>query len=337
MLYRLHELAYRTQYAELKERAAAAGPLLPGTPGTLSERTGTGRAYVYRVYYAAPGRQVEDLVGAARDEAAIAEMRERIAFARWTAEQVGLLRTLGFQVADKGVARVLVELHNAGAFAAGLSMVGTLAYMAWLNELGARAVAARTQDVDLARRQRLHLAAPLPFLDTLKATRLPFVPIPGLPSHAPSTSAKLPGAEGLRVDLLAPGPALGRTLHAPELEWHAQTVPHYDWLLEMPTGAAVLAGGHCVPAAIPALDRFVAHKLYASAARTSDPAKADKDLHQAATLAAIAVEQQDLDLGTAWRTAPPALKKAMQRRLPALRRVLAEHPQAIAALEHALA
>jgi hypothetical protein len=122
----------------------------------------------------------------------------------------------------------------------------------------------------------------------------------------------------------------------PELEWQAQTVPHYDWLLEAPAGAAALTGGHCVPVAIPALDRFVAHKLYASAARTSDPTKADKDLRQAAALAAIAVEQHDLDLRAAWRSVPSALRAAMQRRLAGLRRLLAEHPQAVDALEQAL-
>ena len=337
VLYRLHELAYRTQYAELKERAAAAGPLLPGTPGTLAERTGTGRAYVYRVYYAAPGRQVEDLVGPARDEAAIAEAAQKIEFARWTAEQVATLRKLGFQVADKPVARVLVELHNAGAFEAGLAMVGTLAYMAWLNELGARAVAARTQDLDLARRQRLRLAAPLPFLATVQATRLPFVPIPGLPSSAPSTSVKLPGADGLRIDLLAPGATLGRAVRAPELEWHAQAIPHYDWLLDARASVAVLAGGHCVPVQVPAVERLLWHKLYSSAARTADPGKADKDLLQATTLAAIEVEHHDLDLRASWRAAPAPVRAAAQRRLPAIRRLLGgDHAQTFAAFEHAL-
>ena len=73
-------------------------------------------------------------------------------------------RKLGFQVADKTATRVLVEMHNRQAFAAGLVLVGTLAYMAWLNELGARSPVARTLDVDLARPGRLKLAVPLPLL-----------------------------------------------------------------------------------------------------------------------------------------------------------------------------
>jgi hypothetical protein len=103
----------------------------------------------------------------------------------WVAHQVSLLRKLGFQVADKPVARVLVELHNRQAFEAGLTLVGTLAYMAWLNELGGVAISARTQDVDLARGKRLKLAAPLHFLETMQSTGLPFVAVPGMPSNTP--------------------------------------------------------------------------------------------------------------------------------------------------------
>lgn len=242
-LYRLHELAYRTQYAELKERTRAAGPLLAGTPGTLFERTGTGHGHWYRVYYSTPGHQVEDWVGCASNELALSSMRSQIDFAQWVSRQVSDLRKLDFQIADKGAARVLVELHNRSAFEAGLTVVGTLCYMAWLNELGAKAVSVRTQDVDLSRGRRLKLAAPLPFLQTIQATQLPFVAVPGLPSPSPSTSVKLPGRDGLRVDVLAPGRVLGAPVHIPELEWYAQTVPHYDYLLEGAHEAAILAGG----------------------------------------------------------------------------------------------
>jgi len=152
-LYRPHELTFRTQYAEVKERAYAAGELLLGTPGTLYRRSGTGHDYWYRVYYPVPGKQAEDFVGAAGDDEAQKAMQDRIAYAAWTVAQVKNLRKLNYQVADKGVASVVVELHNRKLFEAGLVVVGTLAYMCWLNEYGAMATAARTLDVDLARRQ----------------------------------------------------------------------------------------------------------------------------------------------------------------------------------------
>jgi hypothetical protein len=328
-LYRLHELTIRTLYAELKERASSTGDLLPGTPGTLVKRRGTGHEYWYRSYYPVPKKRSEDIVGTAVDNGAYEEMKDRIAFSEWMSKQVSALSKLGYQVADKGVASVLVTLHNRQMFKAGLLVVGTLAYMSWLNEYGAMATAARTQDVDLARRQQLKLAATIPFLASMKATHLPFTRVPGTPSHEPSTSVKLPGADGLRVDILAPGPVLGKIISVPELEWHAQSIPHYDYLLQGGRPAALLAGGHCVPVMLPEVTRMIWHKLYSSARRTQDPTKAEKDLVQAVTLAAIICEQDNVSLLDSFRHAPDALRKASLTRLPRVTKLLAEHPQTL--------
>ena len=332
-LYRPHELAFRTQYAELKERARSTAALLPGTPGTLVKRSGTGRHYWYRVYQTAAGAQVEDLVCKDDDEAALLEARASLEFAQWMSVQVRNLRKLDFQVADKGVASALVELHNSGLLAAGLGLVGTLCYMAWLNELGARAVSARTQDIDLAARQGLKLAAPRPFLETLRATRMGFVPVPGMPNDAPPTSVKLQGREGLRIDVLAHGDKLGAPIALAALAWHAQAVPHFDYLLMEPREAALLAGGHCVPLRLPQPERFVWHKLYSSASRRSFPEKAQKDLLQAATLAAVLAEQEDAALADSFAELPEAMKRPVRGRLPALLRLLGAHPQVRADFE----
>lgn len=294
-LYRLHDLAYRTQYAEVKERTDAAGPLLLGTPGSLYKRDGTGHAYWYRIYYPMPGKQAEEWVGIADNEAARVTMSERMAHAQWTVEQVSNLRKLGYQVADKGVGNVLVQLYNLKVLAAGLVVVGTLAYMSWLNEYGAMAVAARTQDLDLARRQHLKLATPIPFLQSIKD--------------------------------IAPGQELGKIIQIPHLQWLAQTVPYYDYLLEYPQNAAMLAGGHCIPIALPRIDRMIWHKIYASANQTRTPSKAEKDLQQAATLAAIVVEQDGLSLGSSLAEAPAKLQSAVRSRLPKLHALLAAHPE----------
>ena len=306
-LFREHELAFRTQYAELKERTLGTSALLPGTPGTLHLRKGSGYAYCYRVYYPAPGKQAETLVGREDDIAAREAMQSQMDFSEWSQAQVVALRKLGFQVADKQTARVLVELHNLGAFEAGLVLVGTLSYMAWLNELGAIAVTARTQDIDLARRQRLKLAAPISFLRTLQATGLPFVEVSGLPSSKPSTSVKLPGVQALRVDVLAPGQPIGTIIQIPELDWAAQGVPHYDYLLEAPEPGVLLAGGHCIPVRLPQAARFVWHKLYSSTQRSGFPEKAAKDRQQALTLAAALIEYDPAALEQAWHAAPTSM------------------------------
>lgn len=330
-LYRSQELAFRTQYAELKERIRAAGKLLVGTPGALTKRSGTGYHYWYRVYYPVPKTQAEELVGSVDDETAYRLMVERIEFSNWVSVQVGNLRQLQFQVADKAVASVLVELYNRDLFKAGLVVVGTLAYMSWLNECGAIAVADRTQDIDLARRQRLKLGAPVSFLSSVQATHLPFTSIPGMPSHAPSTSVKLPGREGLRVDVLAPGSTIGAVIQVPELDWHAQAVPYYDYLLEDSRQAAILAGRHCIPVLLPNIERMIWHKVYSSTKRINEPEKAEKDLVQAVTLAAIAVEQEGANLQESYRNAPQALRQAAVTRMPRILALLDEHPQALGA------
>ena len=336
ILYQAQELAFRTQYAELKERTGSSDLLLPGTPGTLVKRQGSGYAYWYRVYYPVPGRQAEQMVGREDDAEAHDGMLRRIEFAQWVAAQVRDLRKLQFQVADKGVARVLVELHNRGILAAGVTLVGTLCYMAWLNELGAKAVAARTQDIDLAARQTLKLAVPASFLAAMDATQLDFSPVPGMPSQAPSTSVKQKGRDGLRVDVLTHGDRMGKTMPIPHLSWHAQTMPHYAYLLDDHRHAAMLAGGHCVPLMLPRPERFVWHKLYSSASRQSFREKAEKDLMQAATLAAILVEQHDEALSDTFEEAPAPLREAAKKRLPALRRALAAHPQTLEQFESVL-
>lgn len=290
----------------------SAGELLPGTPGSLRLREGTGHAYWYRVFYPVPGKTEEKFICNETDADKLESIRQQIAYHEWAAKQVSNLRKLGFQVADKSVARVMVELHNRHAFEAGLVLVGTLAFMSWLNELGGMAVAARTQDVDIARNKRLKFAAPLPFLETIKATGLPFVPVPGMPSHTPSTSVKLPGVQGLRVDVLTPGDVLGAIVTVPELEWCAQAVPFYDYLLEDPEPAAILAGGHCIPVKLPQAARFVWHKLYASTQRQGFKEKAEKDRQQALVLGGLIADNEAHLLTDAWQSVPAAMAEAIR-------------------------
>jgi hypothetical protein len=263
-------------------------------------------------------------------------MRERMDFAGWAAAQVTSLRKLEFQTADKATARVLVELHNLQAFEAGLILVGTLGYMAWLNELGAIAVTARTLDIDLARRQKLKLAAPLPFLDTMKDTGLPFVAVPGLPSTAPSTSIKLPGVEGLRVDVLAPGKVLGATIEVPELKWVAQAIPYYDYLLAETERGAMLAGGHCVPLRLPQAARLVWHKLYSSTQRHGSPEKAAKDQQQGLVLGAVLAENDSHELIAALEAAPKPMLAPIKPLLRLLVGKAEAHPALVDVLHQCL-
>jgi hypothetical protein len=335
-LFRPLELAFRTQYAELKERARSTETILPGSPGTLVKRSATGRSYWYRAYQEATGRQVEDLVGRDADEHRYEQAVGAVEFARWMGVQVRTLRKLEFQVADKGVGRVLVELYNTKLLDAGLCLVGTLGYMAWLNELGARAVTARTQDIDLAARRSLKLAAPRSFLEVMAGTKLEFHAVPSLSPGDGSSSVKLAGADGLRVDVLTPGRHTGQLVDLPALRWMAQTIEYYDYLLNDTREAAVLGGAHCIPVRLPAPERFMWHKLYSSIVRKNFPEKAAKDLRQAATLAAVLTEQDDDLLPDSAAELPTGMKKVLVARVAVLEKSLDPHPAAQDALRRAL-
>jgi hypothetical protein len=320
----LFDETLRTHYAELKERARAAGVLLPGTPGSLVTHKVKGGVYVYRAYYVSSSRRVEDYIGPAEAQSLQATVTERIQFAAWMQERVVQLRKLGFQVADRDTARVLVELHNLGAFEAGLVLVGTLAFMARLNDLGVAAFSSRTRDIDVARESTLKLALQLEFLKAMKATTLPFVEVPGLSPGTPSTSAKLPGAGGLRIDVLTSGTRLGAPVVIPELAWHAQAIPFYDYLLKDAEPSAVLAGGQCIPVRIPRVGRFIWHKLYSSRNRRGEPEKAAKDFQQAVTLTRGLGDDATQELRATFRAAPVGLRRKLAPGLLAFSRAFKE-------------
>jgi hypothetical protein len=136
--------------------------------------------------------------------------------------------------------------------------------------------------------------------------------------------------------VLAPGEELGDVKPVPELAWHAQTVPFFDYLLQAPRAGAVLAGGHCIPANLPLPARFVWHKLYSSTKRHSDTAKARKDLQQAAVLAAVLSDLEDGALEEAAVAAPGEVLEAANMQYPALQELLPAHPAAVDAIRAAL-
>jgi hypothetical protein len=325
-LYRLHPDAPRTRYADLKQRVTATGELLRGTPGGVFKRTGTGHEYWYRVYYPVPGKQAEEFIAPADNKTARRAMLTRIAAAQRVVEQVRRLKQTGYQVADKAVASVLIELHNSGLFKAGLIVVGTLAYMGWLNEHGARASNAQAQDVDLARPTRLRLAGPVSLLSSFERIHVPALPVRGARGRH-SITLGLPGKEVLRVDVLAPGRDTGRMVQVPELQWHAQMVPHFDYLLEDCQEAAVLAGGQCIPVRLPRAERIVWHKLYSSTDSTRPADKKAKDLAQAVTLAAVIGEQKGEALRRSFAAAPAALRAAALAQRQRIQVLLSAHPR----------
>jgi len=319
-LFRPNQPSFCQQYTALRERSLTAGTMLPGSPGTLQLRRGTGYAYWYRIYYPVPGKQAETLVGRESDSAAENAMRAQMDFAESTARQVGMLRKLGFQVADKVTARALVELHNLGAFEAGLLLAGRLGCIAWLNELGARL---RQPAGEPAISARLELLAPDAFLisqalrwlpliaateasaatATKSATKLPT----DFPNHAAIT---LPGLPPMAADILVAGAGFGSAVSGPGLAWSATTIPDHDYLLAAPESGVLLAGGHCIPVRLPQAARLAWHQLSASLHQPASQAVAERRL--ALSLAAVVLAQDPWAMLTAWEAAPATISEPLR-------------------------
>jgi hypothetical protein len=175
------------------------------------------------------------------------------------------------------------------------------------------------------------LLAGTSFESLLKESGLAFVPVPGMPSHRSSASYKLPGAQALAVDLLAPGAKTGELVPLKELGAHAQAIPLLDFLAGEPIDAVILSPNQVVPVRVPSPERFALHKLLSSQSRRSDRDKVRKDLHQAAVLAGALEEETPGRLRDAYKRVPASAKAAVRRGASAAARLLAS-PEAREAL-----
>lgn len=334
----MHDGASRTKYQDVSQVARGQKRILQGTPGTLKQRTQSGNRYWVREHIRIDGAKVDDYIGpvASTDEARVADLRGEIELAQSLASASATLRLLGFQRIDRKPAAVLAVFFNHGLYEAGLTLVGSHAYGALLNELGVIAAGYRTQDLDLARGQPLAVAVPQDrsFVALLGESGLRFVPVPGMPSSKPSASFKLPGAEQLMVDLLVPGKDLGKVIEVKELGAHAQTIPYLDFLVDEPLDALVLSPNQAIPVKLPSPERFALHKLYASESRRSAPGKAAKDREQAAIIAAAVEQEMPGRLRAAWKSFPRGGRAAAARAARAAAKLLSgRHPEGEAVLQ----
>lgn len=291
-----HERALTLLFSELQSTAERQAEAFLGSPGTLAERTNeTGTRFWAHRYSDAAGRRQEVYLGKADDSAVIAriaELRARIDAANSAISSVRLLARAGFATVDRKAYATLASLHNHGVFRAGAFLVGSHAYGALLNALGARAVAYTTEDVDIARREQLALFGLPPFIDMLRETGLEFFPVPALHRRAPSTSFAERGGSRLRVDLLVPSPNEDYPIvPVPELGAHAKGLPYLAYLLGASQQIPVLSPHGVVTVRVPAPERFAVHKLIVSQLRSTASAKPEKDLRQAATLVEVLADR----------------------------------------------
>ncbi len=132
------------------------------------------------------------------------------------AKLVAMLSAGGAQGPDARTGALLEVLARHHVFAAGATLVGSLAFVAFGPMLGvAWRGAYRTGDVDLASERRLALAVPHADVpEALADSPFVFSAIPGFDPRSPSTSFRSRGTD-LRLDVLGRGDGTRRDRSSP--------------------------------------------------------------------------------------------------------------------------
>jgi hypothetical protein len=295
-LFTRHPLALQTAFSDLERRALEQAFLLAGTPGSVSVRSVSGRSFYYRQFYDAQGKKAAEYLGAVGAQPAeerASQVRSAIAVVQQLVKEGRMLAQTGYVRTEPRAAAILGALANRAFFRAGGVLVGSHAYGALLNQLGVRAAAFATEDVDVARDQPLELAlaADVTFESILAESTVPLLAVPSFDRKGPVTSYKAAGRDRLRVDLLVPaGGSEVRVRPVPELKAHAQAMPHLRTLLERPVDGVVIGREGVVPVRIPRAEAFAWHKVLLSQLRGATSDKRGKDAAQAAVLLAVLAE-----------------------------------------------
>ena len=308
-LFVRHDAAGHARYQALKQLARSQRRILEGAPGLLKRRTRRGTEYWVREFNQAGGRKTDEHLGTVADvsDARRAQAQAEIDLAKALTAGASALRLFGYQRVERRTAAVLAALYNYDLFRAGLTLVGSHAYGALVNEYGISAPAYSTQDIDLARRQPLEMVLP---------ADLDFGKILG------------DGADALSVNFLVPGKTLGKVVAVDELRTTAQEIPLLEFLVKDSVDAIAVGPNHVVPVRVPAPERFVLHKLLSSQERKTDREKIRKDLEQAAVLAAVIEEDTPGILKDTFGKVPASARAAIKRGAKAAARILDGHAAA---------
>ena len=318
-----HEKAFSLLFAELEATAVGQREAFLGTPGNLTERTNeTGTRFWVHRYSNAVGRRQEVYLGKVDDRAvsaALEPLRQRIEEANATIASVRVLARAGFATVDRKTHSTLASLHNYGVFRAGAVLVGAHAFGALINALGVKVVSYVTEDIDIARPERLALAEVPAFLEMLRETGIEFFEVPALDRREHATSFKEVGRSRLSVDLLVPSAGEDYpTVAVPELKAHAKGLPYLRYLLSGAHMVPVLSPHGVILVRVPVPERYAIHKLIVSQLRAKTSTKSAKDLRQAAILIDAVVEGFPGAIEDAVAAVPKSAAKYLRRGVKAL-------------------
>lgn len=335
-LYTRHTPALASAYADLENHAAAQGAALMGAPGTISVRANaSGSRFYVRQYRDFEGRKRDQyIVGQANSpesQKVAEEWKAKLEETREVIAQVRLLAREGYALLTPRHLAAVATLSNAGLFEAGAILVGTHAYEVIVNRLGIRATAFATEDIDVARAQRIAIdtLGDEGFLGLLRTSGIDFVEIPPLRHKDPSTKFKERGRSRFTFDLLVPSNDGNFGVQwLPELGTHATALPYFRYLLtETQMGAALSVHG-VARVRVPVPERFALHKMMVARLRTGGTEKSRKDLRQAATLVAALGELQPGALASAYAKTAKSIRRHIRESLKQMEADLEPHPQA---------
>lgn len=336
-MFSRHPLLLQTAYSDLKRQALEQSSILIGTAGSVGTREVGGRSFFYRQFYDAEGAKAARYIGSTSDPTAIArarELRDQIALTKTLVKDARQLTERGYVRTDQRAGAVVSALFNRGLFRVGALLVGSHAYGALLNELGVRAAAFSTEDIDIARGEPLELAldGDDSFEQMLRESTVRLSPVPSLDRKAAPTSYKAAGADRLRVDLLVPATGSDvTTRRVPELRAHATALPYLRYVLTDPRDALLLTRDGVIPVCVPRAERLAWHKMLVAQRRGATSEKRAKDLLQASVLFAVLAEDAPDALEEALSSVPRAAKSATRSGAALVLRKLTESGLARAA------
>jgi hypothetical protein len=306
-------LATQTMFAELTQRAMDAE-----FDDTYDERGSFVKTRVKRFQYwyykkDEAGTKKQIYVGPVRDKAITSRIKkfdEIKSDFRQRREMVRALTTAGLPQPDSIAGLIIEALWKAGFFRLRGVLIGTNAFQTFAGMLGVRfeSMALRTADVDAAQfydvSRKVGDSMP-PILDVLRTVDPSFHPITDITDDVRSARYQTDGK--YKVEFLTPNrgsdenqsrpaemPALGGAA--------AQPLRHMDFLIYEPERSVVLFKGG-IPVVVPAPQRYAVHKIIVAVERRGDPAKADKDIHQAGALIQALSVKRPLELAEAWSEA----------------------------------
>lgn len=340
-LYTPHPRALAVLYADIERYTLSQPEVFVGTAGSLLQRqNASGFPFYAHQFYDSEGKKREQYVagpvGNPEAEATAEHLRMRIQELKDLVSSLRLLGREGFQLVDAQTYATAASLHNHRFFSAGGVLIGSHAYGVVLNRLGIRAEAYATEDIDVARGERLVFDAPGPpsFLEMLRDSGIEFVEVPQLERKQPSTSFKKRGRSTFQVNLLAP--ARGETyptIRVSELLAHATGLPYLGYLLAETQVGALLAREGCCAVRVPLPERFAIHKLIVSAIRRGRNEKAQRDRAQAVVLSAALADLHPGALESAVKDIPRHASKYFRTALSTVRELIEKpHPRAWEAL-----